>query len=403
VRAAEQQPPEVWLARVDDALIYDHVASQWWGMSSEPEGWRELVPPGMRTLTAGSVASGVSGARGGLAASDARFTLDPLVPEVPRALFEAMVARVLAYIHAGDCYQVNLAHRLSAAFEGDARALFLSLLNAARPWYGSYFELAGDADPSASPPCFVHCGSSPEGFIEISAPAGDGTRTITTRPMKGTRRASDATSADLAAAAKDRAELAMIVDLMRNDLGRVAQLGSVRVTQPHTIERHGTGHTTLLQATATITASLAPSTSIADVLRATFPPGSVTGAPKIRAMQIIDELEHAERGPYCGCAGFLGDDGSARLSVNIRSALIERARKARADEAARGPAPDRSRLRANPARFPAGSRLSYWVGAGIVAESEPASEWDETLAKAGAIRAIAQAPSASSVGASQEP
>jgi para-aminobenzoate synthetase component 1 len=300
----------------------------------------------------------------------AGFRRGPLTPDLSRHTFEAMVQRVLDYIHAGDCYQVNLAHRLRATFEGDARALTLALLAAARPWYGCHLDIRHEGQR------WTLSGASPERFLEISPPHADGTRTITTRPMKGTRRASDQGShADLNASAKDRAELAMIVDLMRNDLGRVATLASVQVSQPRIIEEHGTGDSALLQTTATITATLAPSATLFDILRATFPPGSITGAPKIRAMQIIDELEHAQRGPYCGSVGYIGDDGSAQLNVAIRTALI-------------APPSGEPAANQNPSHYAAGSTLAYWVGAGIVADSTPASEWEETLAKASAIEAV---------------
>jgi anthranilate/para-aminobenzoate synthase component I len=180
----------------------------------------------------------------------------------------------------------------------------------------------------------------------------------------------------------------MIVDLMRNDLGRVATLASVQVSQPRIIEEHGTGDSALLQTTATITATLAPSTTLFDILRATFPPGSITGAPKIRAMQIIDELEHARRGPYCGSVGYIGDNGSAQLNVAIRTALIS-------------PPSSEPTSNQNPSDYAAGSTLAYWVGAGIVADSTPASEWEETLAKASAIEAVGAGDWGSGTGAGE--
>jgi len=367
--APESSPPPIWLSRCDCALIFDHHARQWWNMSSvsnmpggsrdEPGGadwYRDLVPKRRTTSSADAAAT---------------FTLGPLSPDVPRQTFEAMVQRVLDYIHAGDCYQVNLAHRLRATFDGDARALTLALLGAARPWYGCHLDIHHEGQR------WSLAGASPERFLEISPPHADATRTITTRPMKGTRRASASDAhADLISSAKDQAELAMIVDLMRNDIGRVATLASVQVSQPRTIEMHGTGASALLQSTAAISATLAPGTTLIDILKATFPPGSITGAPKIRAMQIIDELEHARRGPYCGSVGYFGDDGSAQLNVAIRSALVT---------------PPRNNTRANhdrPAHYAQGSSLSYWVGAGIVADSTPPNEWEETLAKASAINAV---------------
>jgi anthranilate/para-aminobenzoate synthase component I len=147
----------------------------------------------------------------------------------------------------------------------------------------------------------------------------------------------------------------MIVDLMRNDLSRVCEVGSVVVDEDRTIERHGGGG--VLHAVATVSGTMREGVGFGDVVRATFPPGSVTGAPKIRAMQIIDELEPFARGAYCGAIGFVSDSGIGRLSVAIRTATVDVDR----------------------------GEIAYPVGAGIVAESDPASEWDETIAKAEAL------------------
>jgi anthranilate/para-aminobenzoate synthase component I len=179
--------------------------------------------------------------------------------------------------------------------------------------------------------------------------------------MKGTRPAS-ATNAELLDAEKDQAELNMIVDLMRNDLGRVCTFGSMHVTHPRTIERHGDS---VLQATATVEGTLRPDLSLADIIGASFPPGSVTGTPKIRAMQIIDELEPAPRGPYCGCIGSMTPDRT-RLNVAIRTALLT-------ESATQGV-----------------WDLVYPVGAGIVADSDPEAEWQETLDKAHILSRLAQ-------------
>ena len=255
------------------------------------------------------------------------------------------VRRALAYIHAGDVYQVNLAHRLVAPFAGSARAFFVALAQNARPWHGAFLESS----------CGTIASASPELFLAYDA----SDRTLRTRPMKGTRPTSQEAHQDLEVSEKDRAELAMIVDLMRNDLGRICEIGSVCVEVAREIESHRSG---VLQATATVRGRLSRGLGFADVIRRTFPPGSVTGAPKVRAMQIIDELEPVRRGPYCGSMVLLRADGSAELSVAIRTALI-------------GPENDADR------------RLDYSVGAGIVADSCPQTEWQETLAKSSALRA----------------
>jgi anthranilate/para-aminobenzoate synthase component I len=306
--------------------------------------------------------------------------------DAARQRYERGVARVLEYIRAGDVYQVNLAHRLSADFHGDPRALMAALVREGRPRHGAYIEFA-DSDgrrqalASASPEMFLECA--------VGAGAGDPSRAVLrTRPMKGTRAIVSAdkqgtklASEHLAGSPKDRAELAMIVDLMRNDLGRVCELGSVRVEAPHKIERHGAGEVALLQATATVAGTPRAGLRWSEVLEAMFPGGSVTGAPKIRAMQIIDELEQARRGPYCGSVGVWMPDGSATFNVAIRTACIsERAsdQRGRADALLRF-------FRAKP-HAPLGATptatLDWWVGAGIVADSTPEGEWGETLAKA---------------------
>ncbi|MGH7242248.1 MAG: anthranilate synthase component I family protein [Phycisphaerales bacterium] len=268
-----------------------------------------------------------------------------------QAEYIAGVERIIEYIRAGDAYQVNLAHRLSAKFEGSARHLFADLAESAQPWHGGYFEAEGYALASVSPELFLE--------------ADFRSRAVRTRPMKGTRAYTPATDAtarlELDASAKDRAELAMIVDLMRNDLGRVCDLGSVRVEEQRRIERHASG---VMQSTATIAGTLRSGTTLLDLLRATFPPGSVTGAPKIRAMQIIDELERFRRGPYCGTMLWVGDDGRVQANVMIRTAAI-------------------CSVTPN-----SGTNLDYSAGAGIVVDSNAISEWDETLAKAAPILSI---------------
>jgi anthranilate/para-aminobenzoate synthase component I len=287
-----------------------------------------------------------------------------------RQAYERAVARALEYIRAGDVYQVNLAHPLEGAFTGSARALASRLLRAARPWYGAYLEQAGDERRAL-------ISASPESFLAYDAR----TRRVETRPMKGTR-AGAGDPRELERNDKERAELNMIVDLMRNDLGRVCELGSVRVDAPRDVEAHGAASSEksdggasvaartpgVLQATATVSGTLRAGLDLADLLWATFPPGSVTGAPKVRAMQIIDELEPAPRGPYCGAIGWVGADGSGAFSVAIRTAEIRGLAHAPALDSIQG-------------------TLRAWVGAGIVADSLPPAEWEETIVKAWALRA----------------
>ncbi len=299
-----------------------------------------------------------------------RCTIGDLRSASGRERFEGSVSAAIEYIRAGDVFQVNLAHRLSASFSGSTRRLFLDLARRARPRYGAYLETSDGGGRRRA-----IASMSPELFLEFDA----ATRRVTTRPMKGTRPGS-ADPRDLEDSPKDRAELNMIIDLMRNDLGRVCRFGTVRVEVPRTIEPHGLSPAHLLtcspaqaspalwQATGTVTGELREGLDICDLLGATFPPGSVTGAPKIRAMQIIDELEPVPRGPYCGCIGWIGDDGSAAFSVAIRTAVVTGEPSGEALDMIDG-------------------ALDYSVGAGIVADSDPRSEWRETLDKAAVLGA----------------
>ncbi len=324
--------PTVQFRRCDAALVHDAQRDCWW-LTGDPAGRESL-----RRRLVGAPASSAAH----------RFTVGELTSDTGRAAYEAGVARVIEYIRAGDIFQANLAHRLSAPFEGEPRGLFLSMLASAEPWYGAYLDLsaAGGARRAV-------CSISPELFLSVDAE----TRRVVTRPIKGTRRGAGSAGA-LSRSEKDAAELVMIVDLMRNDLGRVCEFGSVRVEESRAIEQHARE---LHHGVATIAGTLRDGVGVAGLLHATFPPGSVTGAPKIRAMQIINELERSARGPYCGAIGFVSDAGDAAFNVAIRTAVVE------------------------------GGQVSYSVGAGIVADSDPAGEWRETLDKAAAFRAAIEA------------
>lgn len=284
----------------------------------------------------------------------AAFRASPPLPHRPREAHEAAVARALAYIGAGDIFQVNLAQRFSAGFSGEPREAFRRLMAAAPAWYGGYLEFAPE---NPGEPWRALASSSPELFLEL-LPEGR----VLTRPIKGTRPAHEAAQT-LAGSAKDAAELHMIVDLMRNDLGRVCRYGSVAVEETRTIESHPTVH----HGVASVTGQLRPECGLADLLRAAMPGGSVTGAPKVRAMEIIEELEPVRRGPYCGAFGHLCADAQGNitgtLAMTIRTLLFEW------QESASGPR----------------GRVDFSVGGGIVADSLPAAEWQETMDKAQAM------------------
>ena len=255
-----------------------------------------------------------------------------------REQYVEAVKRVKRYITAGDIYQANISQRFEANIDTDAWTLYQSLRNTAPAPFGAYLGFPGSSVLSASPEQFLRVERD---FVE-------------TRPMKGTR-PRGATGQDdirlgreLAASEKDRAENIMIVDLLRNDLGRVCQPGTIRVPELFTVEKYPNVH----QLVSSVTGRLRPEHDAVDLLKACFPGGSVTGAPKIRAMEIIDEIEPVQRGVYCGAIGYIGFDGSMQLSIPIRTMLKK------------------------------GQRVYLQVGGGIVADSDPDAEYQETLDKA---------------------
>ncbi len=253
-----------------------------------------------------------------------------------RAEYLSAVEKSLDYIRAGDIFQVNLSQRFAVATDVSAERAFARLTQANPARYGALLQF----------PDFAVVSNSPELFLHVSR---DGT--IITRPIKGTRPNAPGMHSDLLHSIKDQAELNMIVDLERNDLGRVCRIGSVRVIKPRAIE----AHPTVLHGVATVAGTLRPDVRFVDLLRATFPGGSITGAPKIRAMEIIEELEPVRRGIYCGAIGQLCPDGSMQFNLAIRTMVFKN----------------------NRAYIP--------VGGGIVADSIPQSEYEETLIKAHAM------------------
>ena len=258
------------------------------------------------------------------------------------------VKRAIDYIHAGDCFQVNLAQRLLAPSRSPL-SLFRRLRERSPSPFGGLF-LADD---------FAVISSSPERFIKLDA---DGR--IETRPIKGTRPRRSPVEADAAAALellysdKDRAENVMIVDLLRNDLGKVSEYGSVNVETVCDVESYPSVH----HLVSVVTGQLRQGLNGIDVLKAAFPGGSVTGAPKVRAMEIIAELEPTRRGPYCGSIGYIGFDGSMDTSITIRTYGIK------------------------------DGMVTFQAGGGIVADSRPTDEYDETVAKARALIAALTGP-----------
>ena len=236
--------------------------------------------------------------------------LAPLQPRVSRADYGTAFDRVKAYIAAGDCYQVNLTFPLETRLlSGTALDLYTALRGRQTVGFGAYVDLGGP----------VLLSRSPELFLRLDA----GGR-IEARPMKGTARRGDDPVEDaelaegLRQSPKDRAENLMIVDLLRNDIARIARVGSVRVPELFHVETYATVH----QMVSRITGQLAAPATLASLMPALFPCGSITGAPKIRAMQIIAELEPFPRGAYCGAIGYFAPDQSARFNVAIRTLTI---------------------------------------------------------------------------------
>jgi para-aminobenzoate synthetase/4-amino-4-deoxychorismate lyase len=269
----------------------------------------------------------------------ARAYAGPLRHDWDEAAYERRFARVRRYIGDGDIYQANLSFRSRFAFAGDARALYARLRAQSNAAYGAFVD---DGERQI-------LSLSPELFFALDADGG-----LTAKPMKGTiARGTDPASdtaarAALAASEKDRAENLMIVDLLRNDLGRIAEIGSVRVEGLFAVETYPTLHTMV----STVRARMRTGTDVETIVRAMFPCGSVTGAPKIRAMEILSELEASPRGLYCGAIGHFSPDGSARFNVAIRTLTI------------------------------AGGEGELGIGGAVVQDSGARSEYAECLLKA---------------------
>lgn len=266
-----------------------------------------------------------------------------------RAGYERKIARVIEYVRAGDCFQANLSQALDVDLRRGASPFDLVArlaADGAGP-FSAFMRLPGLALASNSPERFLRVIRDAEGLV------------VSTQPIKGTRPRDETPdkdaklAADLLASKKDRAENLMIVDLMRNDLARVSRAGSVSVPKLHELKSYRHVH----HLVSTVTSRLKSECGPADLLRAAFPGGSITGAPKIRAMQIISELEGEARGPYCGSMVWMSPDGEMDSSILIRTAAFEEQKE--------------------------GSwRAEFRVGGGIVADSNPADEYDETLDKA---------------------
>lgn len=258
-----------------------------------------------------------------------------------KELYMKAVRRIKDYIAAGDVYQVNLSQRIESRFDGTPHALYKRLRTINPAPFSCYLTFDNVAIVS----------SSPERFLNIQ------NRHVQTRPIKGTRpRGKDAAADEelkqkLLASPKDDAELTMIIDLLRNDLGRVCNYGSVHVKEKKVLETYPTVH----HLVATVEGDLYERYDVIDLIKAAFPGGSITGAPKIRAMQIIDELEPTKRSVYTGAIGYIGFNGNVDLNIAIRTFILN------------------------------GNELYFQVGGGIVADSKEEEEYEETMHKAKAL------------------
>jgi len=329
--AADVDMPELAIGIYDWAVVVDHErrSARLVGLGRDPrtfERWSSLVE-----RLAGSQAMPAAPFRV-LTSARSSFSRDE---------YAEAFRRVQEHIRVGDCYQVNLTQRFEARADGDAWAAYLKLREINPAPFAAYLDF---------PDGRVLC-SSPELFLRV---VGD---RVETKPIKGTRpRAADrardrALAEELRSSAKDRAENVMIVDLLRNDLGKTCVPGSVRATKLFDVESFASVH----QLVSTVEGRLARGKDALDLLEGCFPGGSITGAPKIRAMQIIEELEPQRRGVYCGAIGYVGYDGNMELNIAIRT-LVQH-----------------------------GDSIYAWAGGGVVADSEVESEYQESLDKAAAL------------------
>lgn len=313
--------PEMAVGLYDWALVIDH--------NTQTAALNGVFPAAVPTLLAQATAQ-----------PGAWHTQSPIAANPQADGYKKAFAKVRQYLRNGDCYQVNLAREFGMAFSGDPLGVYARFRGLAGGPFSAYLDLPGGPVLSGSPERFLHLR---DGVVE-------------TRPIKGTRRRAqdpveDAQLAEaLLTSAKDRAENVMIVDLLRNDIGRSCAIGSVSVPQLCALESYATVH----HMVSVVTGQIATGCAATDLLRNCLPGGSITGAPKYRAMEIIDELEHLPRGVYCGAIGYIGYDGAMDTNIAIRTMTARE------------------------------GWLDYRAGGGLVYDSECAAEFAETESKAAA-------------------
>lgn len=349
--------PEAYFVFVDMVVAFDHILKKAWVIINpgareqemgfrrpEPDQWGRLYDEAADRLLALSSKLAANGSKSDLffaKKSDTRRST--LTPNMTKAQFEAMVVQCKEYIAAGDIYQANLSQRLSASInDADTLHLYTILRNINPSPFSAYLDF-GDLQLASS---------SPERLIRLHKGIAD------TRPIAGTRRRGKdgaetrTLSAELLMNEKERAEHIMLLDLERNDLGRVCEYGTVRVDEMMVVE----DYSHVIHIVSNVRGTLAPGRDAFDLFRAVFPGGTITGVPKVRCVEIIDELEPVTRGPYTGSIGYLSNTGDMDLNIIIRTFVVK-------------------------------DGIAYLqVGAGIVADSVPEQEYFETLQKAEALK-----------------
>ncbi len=333
-RAADQENiPEMVIGLYDWAVVVDHLQRQSWLVAQGRDPltaarWPHLVRSFSQIQTLGWQQAGFA-------------VVGPVEAEMTPQRYRSAFDRIQRYIREGDCYQVNLTQRFAAHCRGNPWTAYQALRQINPAPFSAYLNL----------PQVQVLSSSPERFLKVSG------GTIETKPIKGTRPRGRTLEEDRAQreqlqwSLKDRAENLMIVDLLRNDLGKTCLPGTVRVPRLFEIESYATVH----HLVSTITGQMRPDQHALDLLRGCFPGGSITGAPKIRAMEIIEELEPCRRGIYCGAIGYVGFDGNMDTNIAIRTLVHSE------------------------------QTIRFWAGGGIVADSDPDLEYQECFHKAAAL------------------
>lgn len=335
-RAHEPGPPALWFGLYTDIYVADHERREGWRIGRENGSSIGKVAKLSEWIASGGSSLPILASPEGADLSVFPDWRERWQPSLSASEYRRAVEGILDYLVRGDAYQVNLTVRHRRPFEGDPAALFAGLLETNPAPFSAYLH-GGD---------WAILSSSPELLLDLNA-AGE----IQTRPIKGTRRIGGGKPGSLAESGKDRAEHLMIVDLERNDLGRICRSGSIRVDPFMQLQSYPSIEHMVSAVHGTLRDGLGP----VDALAALFPGGSVTGAPKIRAMEIIGELEPVPRGIYCGALGWISPEGESRFNLPIRTMTWQR----------RG----------------GGGLLDLHVGGGIVADSDAEAESEECRLK----------------------